>query len=939
MSIFKYFATNKPVFWTPNSEWKPNRDCFRRVIPDNAWTEIERCPLTWVDNFTITTILQDPSQNKWTLLRVDEYSSDLPNAYVVNSKYFYLKTTDKRLKNIAINPSTPNTPFKGIRRASEYTGVLDVWLTYGLDLIEKMSNDDKHPILVERFLHPRMFRKYLELKAFKQDDELFNYQSEEKVLAVSAQPQLLPAQQLLPTAPTPTPAENDFTIPREANMYWNSGRGEHVDAYACIPNWFTFNYDESLNQTNDFKNVVWYQIVLANDENSSYTIVQVPSVPVTIKTRYYKKFGLNSQETLTKKLSIPLATKDEILAILDENQRLSNKGYWTKHIVGIYKTDVLLGSKINWCVIDTGKKRKKPDGSLITVYTLSKYSVKPDDVFKNKGGSLDSVGAEQENLVNSFYPSAFMRLTSNENDKEQLFEYAYMWRYSVQSGNPTVSVTAYNGIGAVNFIKDGTTVLKPQNSIRPWIINYKPTGDEPLNVYAMGRVKYWDTYLNPSFRWLSLDHNTSMRWLSNGKNTIKFWSDDNYITSGRMFTNVDGIGYNGSICYTGNHWMFSTNGSWGFQIHTGNETLPLLNSSYQTYLASQRSQINTGLQVNKELYATQMKHLNTIGRLNNLQGGLGIGSNLLGVLSAGNDAGLLGSVLNMGKSITDLKQKQEANRYAKEQATYQYRHYNMKVNAQLADARVSAKPEQLLTSDSETIVNNALESLRGSRYTPFTYLWTNDPENVKGDDIISTTGYEINTVTSRGFDGFATQVNNERFCNTTCCTTKLVNAPLDKYGRQFYNKLTWNVGMRGNFYATGLELFNSVFLTQLTEPTRLTSYYTKASVSAGDNNFYYLKLVVTPDVIRQFAQYDTLEVFDVLSNMFNDGIRIWNQDPTYAGKDFIITGALTKDYYDDYTKDYQIKNPVPVLKGGSKCSSTETDLTKSTKTTKKRSSR
>lgn len=903
MSVFKYYATNKPIFWTPNSEWKPNRDCFRRMIPENAWTPIPNCPVSWVDNFTIKTILQDPSINKWTVLRIEEYTNDLPNANIVSTKYFYLQATSKRLKNIA-QESTANekVPYKGVKRASEYVGTLDVWLTYGLDLIEKLSNDDKHPILVERFLHPRMFRKYLELKAFKHDDEMFNYESEEKVLAVSAQPQLVPAEVF--SADKQFIKGRNIYIANFANQYLWKNTKWVGSKFNTLPNWACLTpSEESLTKATN-----WYYIVLANDDDASYTVVLASDTDTFLNLNYW-----NTDYSITGsphyKATWAIASKDWVLRTLTQNRYNKSEGYWPEHVVGIYKADGFFGGKFTWTIV------KGDDAGNYVRVVPTAYQLKPDDVVKNIGALLDCKSCYNKNLVNSFFPTGFIRLTSSIDDKQQVFQYGYLWNFTRVSGYDTVEVYPYTGIGAVQFCRFSNTdlsetfpqIVKPQNSIEPWVLRYEPTGDEPLNIYAMGRVKYWNTYLNPTFRWLGIDPRVAIHWIENGNNQYTTHSIDGSVINinNDIYTNIDGIGFNGTISFTGNHWMFTTNGSWGFQVHNGNETLPLMTSSYKSYLASQRSQINTGLQIAKEQYSTQMKHLNINEMYNNAQGGLNIASNVLSGIADFFSGDLFGGSIRATQSAIDLQRKQEDTRYAKEQVENQYRHYNMKLNAQLADKRATAKPNQLLTSDSETIMLNALETLKNNKYFPFTYLWNyNSPTRE---------GYEIRTVNPRGFGGFNSDYTNAKmFINNACCFSKLVNAPLDKFGRQFYNKLTWNVGMKGGFYATGLELFNSVFLTRLTEPTLLVPSINGTSHTADENQFYYLQLSITPDTIRQFAEYETLEVYNVLANMFTDGVRIWNNNPATSNRNFVITGALTKDYYDYFTERYQIQNPRPI---------------------------
>lgn len=107
--------------------------------------------------------------------------------------------------------------------------------------------------------------------------------------------------------------------------------------------------------------------------------------------------------------------------------------------------------------------------------------------------------------------------------------------------------------------------------------------------------------------------------------------------------------------------------------------------------------------------------------------------------------------------------------------------------------------------------------------------------------------------------------------------------------------------MKAGFYMTGQDLFNWNWY----DPNITTTYYSydgSSNISTTTNKFVYLKLKVPTSLIRKHLPTATLEVYNVVANMFDDGVRMFDEDAITCNKDFVISGGEAGGYADEGVK-------------------------------------
>lgn len=855
---FIFYYSETPIFWTHNSEDKPTEIFLNTQV---NFQFLSKCPVSFIDNFTIKTVL--PKNLKPTLLLIEDNDPSVP--ITQKKKYYLLNKTSKIMQG-----------------GYEYEGILDAWLTYGLPLINEVTkgnNRGKYYVKVNRFLSNRIFRTYLLNRSFLNKDELFDYSKEEYGFF-----------------------------------------GEQIS--------YSGNYRQNVNPT-DYR---WKVLVTEND------ILKMTDV-TAIKDEYYKITNDTTNHTLIENpRGYFFRTSRQTSG---ENQNITCKIYvyrfdvdtgfaragdyycfvhpikakntttnWFKFYVDFIPSTNDFQTKTTASVVGLGVNSVYPfsdcvwSDKLVGVfyYPLWKFSprmyfnyrtqteynmffiLRPDEFYDFEKAyqkrRLTHYGETSFNPTEVFrYPSqstnsGFGRISTPEQDGDKQYRIDYGTRYNLLDNEPPIpsgkKLIINKGYSTITSKTQGE--YPHEYSFPYWMtkISREPIAINIPNAYVASRAQVAGVYLNPTFPKL----------LNYGSNTTPPYT--RYQNAFRY-----GIGYNGF--YTFNGTNFSVFTPWD-NAHTFMYDFMGTSNNYVSgfagWLQSSKESMNTQLVIAND--KSQLAHKQavldgTVGGAKTVLGGIGkfISGDIAGGLSS-----VVGLAGNIGSSLL-----------AQERASQIYSHAKLSQQASIADKRNSSKGTEIRGNYADDdFKNKLLENVA-------TY-------NFNKNSVIPSIIYDpTNTETSASVINPNYQAFKVAFAYNTMYDYINSNLPLSHEAVNFFNRLSWNVGMKGDFYMDLHLVLKPDYSTIYTEwrgpAVAVASSYLPDSFELVDNPFVYLNLDITDDVYRNLFPHATLEEIGAIQGMFSSGVRIWKRRPEYTNEDdFTIMNVL----WDTYNKLSGIDN-------------------------------
>lgn len=145
---YKIRISKEPIFWTTNSVNHPHWTLWQSdYLP--TFINISNCYINWIDNFTISTILDS---SDYTML-------ELTDTITNNVMYFLAKSISKKLQN-----------------GYELIFNVDIYLSFLSDFFQWLQQKDL-PIYIKRFLSNSILPEWFKQKKYVQQDNLLNYKN------------------------------------------------------------------------------------------------------------------------------------------------------------------------------------------------------------------------------------------------------------------------------------------------------------------------------------------------------------------------------------------------------------------------------------------------------------------------------------------------------------------------------------------------------------------------------------------------------------------------------------------------------------------------------------------------------------------------------------------------------------------------------------------
>ena len=799
---FEFAYYNRPIFWTHNSEDKPNK----QILDSLRFTKLPKCSVSFIDNFTIRTVL--PKSLNATILKISDTNAPLTQ----RTKYYLLNRTNKVLAD-----------------GYEYEGILDAWLTYAIPFIEwtqAFPNANRYPVLINRFLNNRIYNRYITYEAYRKADEYFNFDNEELNLIGANEQKIYSSGSKIyvnndkdffniNTIKPTTQYDPPDTLSKVQWYPWNNETQGDWDEITML------NQRQPLTGSGNilFKLYVFQMdttIERISNEAGTYFILCVP---------------IGKQPSINIKLGNRGGTY-QIKSVPINGSLLNISDLWKTKLKGVYYFP--LWKYINFGYDGTSFYLCKHLGSSAyrLFFTMSASSYLK---FHNElNGNYTS--------YSSFSPTEIFRpnlLSTTYNDTTNETKYNYGFFFPTTSGRKSTTTRIDYGTSYKSFNNIRADIIEQGSLGRDPTINREsstfyltkkisryPTGYNILNSYALSRAKVLGAYLNPSFKRIIKTIGTA----------------DKYFHTGSY----------GYLAFNGLNFIVQTPWNNSSAIYESFGSMNAFIDGYSIFLNESKASMNAQLTIAKQRsdLASAEAVLGGISGLAKNTGKLLVGT---GTGNVGMTAqGAIGFASGVGTTVTGVIRAQQM-----------YSHAKLSQEAMLVDKRNSAL--------GQTITSN----------------YTDDDYKQK---FIFNNGYYLRSAeASYGYNGnqSGTMIDYNSI-TYTFYDFALLNAPLSLEGVNFYNRLTWDVGMKANFYMPISEIFKPDYGSQTTRWYNNNSIYIRTyddQYLSVTNPFVYLSLDIPDLYYREFAPYATLEEIEAIKTIFSSGVRIWIRAPRYTDDD------------------------------------------------------
>lgn len=727
-----------------------------------------------------------------------------------------------------------NRTSKVLQNAYEYEGILDAWMTYALPFIkwtQNTSNSKKYPVLINRFLNNRIYHEYMVNETYRKTDEYFNFDNEELNLIGSNQLKIYNQNR-----------GTKIAVSRDKDMFG-------VNNIKPSPQ---YDPPEALSKIrwsywNDGVDGWWNTITLANNpfERQYNKNILFKIFVFQLDTTYENNSTVLGKEAGTYYfLCVPIGGNVRIW--IDED---STTDYFSIQSIG--ENDSLDGISDLWQSKLKGVyylplwKYISPTNDGYSFYLCKYKSERTYRLFFTLPASdyqrfQDDFGIPDTHV--KFSPTEIFRfnlLSSTYNYDTQKTEFNIGFACPSVNNNKITTTrinygTSFSSYDTQNVIEMGTlyntNVTENQKHFFPLTkkISPYPTPYNILNAYALSRSKVLGAYLTPSFKRIEL------------RDT--WYRADTY----------NHVGSYGYITYNGLNFIVKTLWNNASNIYESNGSMNAFIDGYSVFLNESKASMNAQLTIAKQRsdLASAEAVLGGFSGLAKNTGKLLVGT---GTGNVGMTAqGAIGFATGVGSTVTGVIRAQQM-----------YSHAKLSQEAMMVDKRNSAL--------GQTITSN----------------YTDDDYKQK---FIFMTG--INLPSKENSLGWAPSTPQDTpSLNDDCLSFydfALINAPLSVEGVNFYNRLTWNVGMKGGFYMPLNEIFKPDYDTWNTRYTdqKILTIRSSNNKSIGVRNpFTYLSLEIPETWYRTYYQYATLEEIASVQSIFSSGVRIWNKAPEYNEND------------------------------------------------------
>lgn len=808
---FEFAYCEEPLFWTHNSEYKPSHE----IVGNLNFTVINKCPISFIDNFTIKTIL--PKNINATILRVTDI--DRPNVSPTQiTKYYLLNKTSKIMQG-----------------GYEYEGTLDAWMTYALPFIFQLrlkGNKGKYPVKVNRFLNNRIFRRYVLQHAYTQPDEYFNYTNEEYGFV----------------------GQNIFSTTTRAKKTigkTKSNIGFETDG-ETIANLLAQTVNE-------------YKIV---DGGSNFQIAITPigqkggfdTTPANLLAKLvvyqlgedlaglwlkgdYVGFLTFNQDVRIRIVAHNKMTNNEFRYSVTEGDIIFKNSYWSGKLKGVFYT-------YNWkFLLDNMTLIGSKAATSGDTKTMIMVQFKAEDFNKYISPHLGDSKSVSFSPTRLFRYSPTHRQSSDRYGAGGFIDESFAISNQIDYGNYARGIReTINGInGVYRYV-----IASPFNNVRAQkvmkemltISKYPKVSNIP-NAYVFSRAKISNSYLSPTY----LLEQTSTPLL--------------------FYRNI-GVGEGGFFTFNGLN--FTTYSPWlnkgGAYINEGLGTSNTTITSFDTWLNTSKQQMNTQLTI-----AKQRSELATADAvIGGLSGIAKSGGKAFANFVSGNIGGGLANTLSAGTSlgsmVTGLVRAEQI-----------YSHAKLSQEALMVDKRNSSTAELIRSNYADDDIKNKM-------------LFDMASSNL-GDNVPSFS--DLNPASINNW----ILIDDRNRVNFTTYDLDITNVPLGFESSTFYNRLSWEVGMKADFYMDAHIIFSDDYSSENTTWFDKPFYITDGTVSGYqpvNNPFSYLVLDIEEYIYRALFPYATLEEIGAIQGMFSSGVRIWKRRPTNNTNDDFIILDVSKKY-------------------------------------------
>lgn len=494
-------------------------------------------------------------------------------------------------------------------------------------------------------------------------------------------------------------------------------------------------------------------------------------------------------------------------------------------------------------------------------------------------------------------------------------------------------------------------------------------GKKKLNVYCMSRAIVGGIPTSPFYRWEMYDYYREYRA---GEKKLTWIHTINF---GR------GVGGGQSwLSFNGNKFISSIiNNDMNVSLWESRGTNPVATSSYNEYIQSVRSQVNTGIRVAQEQRDFAIKKAD-------IQGGIGIASGILGVAAGIGTAVATGGVGGWGSmsgGLGGIASSAADMELSKEQARMSYRHTEQQLAAQMADKYNSSIAQNIIPSDVQDVYKNLINN---TNIGTFGYTWL-------APDLVFNYSQSINPdpkynivemgegwfcwgteMTTSDWTGYAwVSFKNEQEIKWPLWT-EVTQFPQTRIAVDHYERLLWKVGMKGEFIAPMSAVITDQYregqlwdynwrlpLEDINKPWRYSinnnlgtytywigkSCYKDNELNSFDCKFHYVQCDVDRNGLKNALWSSNINapqpewLVDAICELYESGVRVWYLEPTFDNNDrFMINNGVV-------FRELGVNDGAPVRSGSNQyeeggvcvCSSISNDSTTSTRSTRKQKSR
>lgn len=720
-----------------------------------------------------------------------------------------------------------NRTSKALKDVYEYEGVLDAWLTYAIPFMQwsqNSQNANKYPVLINRFLNNRIYNRYITYEAYRKGDEYFNFDNEELNL-----------------------------IGANGQKIYSGGSKIYVNNDKDFFNINTITSTPEYDPPETLSKVYWYPWNNDTQGNWSEITMLNQRTPLSGSGNILFKLYVFQMDTVISRVSnepgtyfilcVPVGKDPTINIKLGERERsyrlqavgpntslLGISDLWKTKLKGVYYFPLWKYINFDYDGASFYLCKQTGTSSYRLFFTMSASSYLK---FHNElNGNYTSYA--------SFSPTEIFRpnlLSTSYNDATNETKYNYGFFFPSSSGR-TATTTRLNYGTSYKTVNDIETGYIRADIIEQGILGRDPTitpesstfyltkkispypnGYNILNSYALSRAKVLGAYLTPTF-----------------KRIIKT------IGTAETYFHTGAYGY---LAFNGLNFIVQTPWNNSSTIYESFGSMNAFIDGYSIFLNESKASMNAQLTIAKQRsdLASAEAVLGGISGLAKNTGKLLVGT---GTGNVGMTAqGAIGFASGVGTTVTGVIRAQQM-----------YSHAKLSQEAMLVDKRNSAL--------GQTITSNYTDDDYKQKFIFNNGYYLKSAEAAYGyNGNQSGTMIDYNSVTFTFYD-FA-----------------LLNAPLSLEGVNFYNRLTWNVGMKANFYMPLQDIFKPDYDTTTTRwynnPIFIRMY--DGRYLTVSNPFVYLSLDIPELYYRDFVPRATLEEIETIKAIFSSGVRIWNRAP------------------------------------------------------------